>query len=143
MRQLKVNITDGGRSKYFKGTAGDCVTRAIAIVTEKDYKEVYDEIRHLLGYSPREGIKNDDTKKVMKHFGGCWNPCMGIGTGCRIHLSREYSDEGYDGIHELPIHSKIICNLSGHVCAVINGVINDTYDPSRGGTRCVYGFWAF
>jgi len=25
--------------------------------------------------------------------------------------------------------------------AVIDGVINDTYDCSREGTRCVYGYW--
>ena len=143
MKQLKVNITDGGRSKYFRGSAGDCVTRAVALVTGRDYKEVYNEIRHLIGYTPRDGVKKKDTQKIMKHFGGSWNPCMGVGTGCRIHLSGEYSDEGYESIHELPMHSSIVCNLSGHVCAVINGVIHDTFDPSRGGTRCVYGFWAF
>ena len=144
MTQLKVNITDGGRSKYFKKEqVGDCVTRAIAIATERDYKEGYNEIAKLIGYTPRNGVKSKDTKRVMKHFGGSWNACMGVGTGCRIHLSNEWSDEGYNGIHELPKHSRIICNLSGHVCAVINGVIHDTYDPSRNGTRCVYGFWYF
>lgn len=144
MAQLEVKITDGGRSKYFKAKGvGDCVTRAIAIVTGRDYKEVYNEITKLVGYSPRNGVENKDVKKIMRHFGGCWNACMGVGTGCRIHLSTEWSDEGYNGIHQLPMHSKIICNLSGHVTAVIKGVIHDIYDPSRGGTRCVYGFWAF
>lgn len=28
-----------------------------------------------------------------------------------------------------------------HLCAVVNGVVRDTYDPSRCGTRCVYGYW--
>lgn len=41
---------DGGRSKYFKGNAGDCVTRAIAIATGFDYKEVYDNIKDLVGH---------------------------------------------------------------------------------------------
>ena len=143
MSRLKVHITDGGRSKYFKGSAGDCVTRAVAIVTGRDYKEVYDEIKNLLGYSPRNGIKHKDTKKVMAFFGGGWHPCMGIGTGCKIHLSSDFCDDGYNGINQLPMHSKIICNLSGHVTAVIDGVIHDTFDPSRNGTRCVYGFWYF
>ena len=31
--------------------------------------------------------------------------------------------------------------LSKHITAVVNGVIHDTYDPSRGGSRCVYGVW--
>ena len=36
---------DGGRvSAGFKGSAGDCVTRAIAILTGKPYKEIYSEL---------------------------------------------------------------------------------------------------
>jgi hypothetical protein len=31
--------------------------------------------------------------------------------------------------------------VSKHYCAVIDGVIHDTSDPSRDGTRCVYGYW--
>lgn len=36
---------------------------------------------------------------------------------------------------------RIIVRLSRHISAVIDGVIHDTYDPSRDGTRCVYGYW--
>ena len=54
---------------------------------------------------------------------------MGIGTGCKVHLKAD----------ELP-KGRIICNLSRHYCAVVDGVINDTYDPSRGETRCVYSY---
>jgi len=25
---------------------------------------------------------------------------------------------------------------------VLDGVIHDTHDPSRGGRRCVYGYWS-
>ena len=36
---------DGGRAAAgYKGTTGDCVTRSIAIPTEKSYKEVYDAL---------------------------------------------------------------------------------------------------
>jgi hypothetical protein len=31
--------------------------------------------------------------------------------------------------------------VSRHAVAVIDGVIHDTYDCSRGGKRCVYGYW--
>ena len=55
---------------------------------------------------------------------------MRIGTGCKVHLKSD----------ELPI-GRIIVRLSKHVCAVIDGVINDTYDCSREGTRCVYGYY--
>ena len=33
---LEFSYNDGGRSKYFKGEAGDCVVRAIAIATDSD-----------------------------------------------------------------------------------------------------------
>ena len=39
---------DGGRAAAgFKGTTGDCVTRAIAIATGKPYREVYDALNEL------------------------------------------------------------------------------------------------
>jgi len=31
--------------------------------------------------------------------------------------------------------------LFKHTTAVIDGIIHDTYDPSRAGTRCVYGYF--
>jgi hypothetical protein len=30
---------------------------------------------------------------------------------------------------------------SGRGVAVVDGVVRDTHDSSRDGTRCVYGFW--
>ena len=39
---------DGGRENAgFKGQTSDCVTRAIAIVTNKPYKEVYNAINEI------------------------------------------------------------------------------------------------
>jgi hypothetical protein len=59
-----------------------------------------------------------------------WVACMQIGQGCKVHL-----------IHsELP-KGRIIASVSKHLCAVIDGVVNDTYDCSRDGTRCVYGYF--
>ena len=134
MNRLQFVENDGGRSVYFNGTSvGDCVTRAVAIATGKDYKQVYDEIAKIVGYTPRNGLKHSDTKKVMKHFGGYWNPRMKIGSGCTTHLNAD----------DLPVHGRLVCNVSKHVCAVIHGVLNDTYDCSRDGTRCVYGYWWF
>lgn len=124
---------DGGRSVYYKSKdVGDCVVRSIAIAKNSDYKAVYDETRNFLGYSPRNGIENKDTKKLLAHFGGKWHATMAIGSGCKVHLRKD----------ELP-SGRIVCNCSGHLVAVINGIINDTHDCSRNGTRCVYGYWVF
>ena len=127
------NYNDGGRSRYFKAKGvGDCVVRALAIATNSDYKEVYDKAMNFLGYSPRNGIKHKDTKNLMVHFGGFWHPTVTIGSGCKVHLRDD----------ELP-KGRIVCSCSRHLVAVINGIINDTYDCSRNGTRCVYGYWVF
>ena len=125
---------DGGRSKYFSAQkVGDCVTRAVAIATGRDYKEVYNEIKAVVGYTPRNGIYKKDAKKVMAHFGGVWVACSGIGVKERIHLNNA----------EIPLQGRFVCNLNKHVTCVIDGVINDTYDPSKNGTRMVYGYWKF
>ena len=70
---------------------------------------------------------------VIASLGGQWVSCMGIGTGCTTHLR----------VDEIPMQGRIIASVSKHLTAVIDGVINDTYDPSRDGTRCVYGYWKF
>jgi hypothetical protein len=57
---------------------------------------------------------------------------MEIGKGCKVHLRAD----------ELP-KGKIICSVSRHLVAVIDGVINDTHDCSRDGNRCVYGYYTF
>lgn len=127
---MNFTYNDGGRSKYFKGKSGDCVTRAIAIVLEKDYKEVYDKCKKYLGYSPRNGVKKKDTRKLMEQFGFNWYSLMGIGTGCTTHLRKE----------ELP-KGRIVCKCTSHLVACIDGEVNDTHDSTRGGNRCVYGYW--
>jgi hypothetical protein len=55
---------------------------------------------------------------------------MNIGRGCRVHLKTD----------ELPA-GRLIVPCSKHTTAVIDGVIHDTYDPSRHETRCVYGYF--
>ena len=56
---------------------------------------------------------------------------MGIGTGWKVHLK----------MNELPLGT-IIVSVSKHLVTVIDGVIQDTYDPSCNETRCVYGYWS-
>ena len=130
---MKVVYNTGGREKYFKGYAGDCVTRAVAIATGRDYKEVYDEISAMLptGQSARDGVSKKMTRKYLEQLGWTWHPIMKIGSGCTVHLRAD----------ELP-SGTIICSLSGHIATVIDGVLHDTYDCTRGGTRCVYGYWS-
>lgn len=131
---------DGGRSNYFTGkNVGDCVTRAIAIASGMDYKEVYKAFSKLnaergVARSARNGVytKSKAFKDTMREWGFRWVATMQIGSGCQTHLKAD----------ELP-KGRIVCRLSKHYVAVIDGVINDTYDSSRNGQRCVYGYWVY
>jgi hypothetical protein len=80
----------------------------------------------------RDGIytKRKPFKDYMSARGWRFIPTMGIGTGCKVHLRSE----------ELP-KGRIIANVSKHLVAVIDGIIHDTHDCTRNGTRCVYGYW--
>jgi len=140
------NRNDGGRSAAgFHGTTGDCVTRAVAIASGRPYQEVYDRLsdgareqRVMKGQkrsaSARDGVYTSRKwfKDYLLELGAIWTPTMFIGSGCTVHLKSD----------ELP-KGNIIASVSKHLVAVIDGVINDTHDCSREGTRCVYGYWTF
>lgn len=162
---------DGGRKAAgYKGLTGDCVTRSVAIASGLPYQEIYDALsdgsrnqRVTRGSrrkaSSRNGVnvRRKWFKDYMKSIGFQWVSCMGIGTGCKVHLT--------DG--ELPM-GRLVVSVSKHYTAVINGVIHDTHDPQREAhviepdtgrelrdgewrnqngicriaRRCVYGYWA-
>jgi hypothetical protein len=134
--------SDGGRAKAgYKGEAGDCVTRAISIATGRPYQEVYDALNRLAQLeragkrkrgksSSRTGVYKNTIRRYMESIGWKWTPTMQIGSGCRVHLRAD----------ELP-SGRLVVSLSRHMAAVVDGVVHDTGDPSRGGTRCVYGYF--
>ena len=136
------SYNDGGRSDAgFKGTAGDCVVRAITIATGFTYSEIYSTMnlfvkderltkRKRNKSASRTGVHKDQIQKFLNALNWTWTPTMFIGQGCKVHLK---ADELPSGI--------LIVSLSKHVTCVVDGVINDTYDCSRNGTRCVYGYW--
>ena len=127
---------DGGRADAgFKGQTGDCVARAIAIATGKPYREVYNDLadgmQKLTGKkSARDGVSKKVYEKVLETYGWKWTPTMAIGSGTKVHLRPD----------ELPA-GVVITRLSRHIATVVDGVVQDTHDPSRGGTRAVYGYW--
>lgn len=123
---------DGGRADAgFRGDAGDCVTRAIAIATGLPYRVVYDDLANRNGKTVRDGVPRRVFQGYLEELGWDWTPTMRIGSGCTVHLRAD----------ELPT-GRLIARLSRHVCAVVDGVVHDTFDPSRDGTRCVYGYFA-
>ena len=139
---MKHIYSDGGRSKYYKmKDVGDCVTRAICNATGSDYKEVYDSlnliaknektsVRKNKKSNARNGVFKYTYKKYLENNGWEWHACSGIGIGCTMHLNE----------NELP-SGTLILSLSKHLTCVKNKVLYDTYDCSRDGERCVYGYW--
>jgi len=144
---MKFKYNDGGRKEVGrKGHTSDCVARAIAIASELPYQEVYDVLAQGNGTqrkSCRDKKKRGRTasnginvrrkwfKDYMASIGFKWTPTMFIGSGCKVHLKSD----------ELP-KGRLVVNVSKHYTTMIDGVINDTYDCSREGTRCVYGYWS-
>lgn len=133
---------DGGRAKagHEKERVGDCVARALAIVTGRGYDEVCASLldaargeRSVTKSDPHKGIYTGRIwfKRYMRGLGFTWTATMGIGTGCKVHMR--------DG--EVPAKGRLLICLSQHYTAVIDGVVMDTYDPCREGKRCVYGWW--
>lgn len=131
---MKHIYNDGGR-----GTTqhrGDCVVRAIAIATERPYAEIRDRVNYLAdevyfdGSDASAGVHKKLYKDYLRSLGWVWTATMHIGSGCKVHLR-----EG-----ELPM-GRLLVSVSRHLVAVIDGVIHDTHDCSRNGTRCVYGYW--
>lgn len=132
---------DGGRALAgYVGDAGDCVTRAIAIAAELPYQVVYDALHERAKNerlkrkrrSPRRGLHKTTYDPYLEALGWKWTPTMSIGSGCKVHLRAD----------ELP-KGRLIVNVSKHLVAVVDGVILDTHDPSRGGRRCVYGYYTY
>ena len=142
-------LNDGGRDATgFKGGAGDCVVRSIAIAARLPYMQVYEDLRdanaryaelkhdklarrlNLKGSSPRNGNHRNVFHDYILSHGFEWVPTMKVGAGCQVHLRP----------NELPVGTLIV-KVSKHLTTIMDGVIHDTHDPSRGGSRCVYGYY--
>jgi hypothetical protein len=138
---------DGGRALAgYKGMTGDCVCRAVCIASGLPYQEVYDRLsegnatqRKTKRGSKQTGqrtaahginVKRKWFQDYMNSIGFEWIPTMFIGQGCKVHLRGD----------ELP-KGRLVVAVSGHYTAMIDGVLHDTNDCSRSGSRCVYGYF--
>lgn len=125
-------FNDGGRAAAgFRGSAGDCVARSIAIATGLPYREVYDALNALGAReragkrrrgksSARTGVYKPTIRKFMASLGWEWVPTMKVGVGCTVHLDAD----------ELPA-GRIVVSVSRHLTAMVDGIIHDTHDPRR------------
>jgi hypothetical protein len=119
---LRWAYDDGGRGSAglefnFEDEINECVTRAIAIATGRAYGEVYDmvdEFGRAAGHLDIacEGVPFELTRELMSEIGWRWVPLRNASlvTG------------------SLPDEPRLIADMPGHVCAIIDGVVRDKHD---------------
>jgi hypothetical protein len=139
MAQTKINklfkLNDGGREKYStqfkKATSRDCVTRAIAISAKKDYMKVWNYFAEANAASGRRktadsGVTTPQYEKYLKELG---------------YSKVERKKYRYFNEESVKHYKNAIFQVSGHVVAIVNGKINDTYDCMRSGNRLLYNVY--
>ena len=105
-----------------KNNISDCVIRSLAVLTNRTWREVYDELSDLAG---DEGLMFENAEFV-----------------------EDYLDERYDRVphisktvgefsQEYPI-GKYAVTMPNHITAIIDGDIIDSFDPSNRVIRCVW-----
>ena len=121
--------SDGGRGQYFKGKAGDCAARAMAIALNRDYLFCYDELAIQVQSSTgkrsaRNGVLKSDYTRVLARHGFHW-------FSAPIFQNRKARCADLTGV--------VIARQAKHYVAVIDGVVHDTFDSTQ---KMVYGYWA-
>jgi hypothetical protein len=122
---------DGGRKQAgYKGLAGDCGARAIAIALDMDYQAAYNLLAQAnkncgKSKSARNGIDKDIYSDVLKSLGWFW-------------VSAPKFDGRRAKTADLPAGT-YIARQAGHFVAVKDGIPQDTWNSSE---KMVYGYWA-
>lgn len=139
---------DGGyATSGFTGKHPNQVVVALAIATGQPYRETYHAVyRRQVEYVRRTrrkhikakgaaisevGVWPEVSRAYLRELDWTWTPVMKVGSGVTMHLR-------YD---ELPDEVLLIASVSRGLVTVVNGVAQAIDDPSRGGSRAVYGFW--
>ena len=145
---MEFNYNRGGYTRGSGLNRGDCVPRAITIATELPYQIVFDELQRRQtewriksnskkAYHKKPhrnkcymGTYKEAYKPYLEELGWTWVPKMFIGQGFKTYLRKE----------DLP-PGRLIVKVRKHLTAVVDGVVNDTWDCSQGGNKGVYGYY--
>jgi len=147
----EVQITDGGHAAAkMRGTGRkSCVPRAISIALGLDYRETHETLevaqQEWATTGRTSNAKRTAAGKTIAQYGvhkQVYNPFLAergwhFVSLMEVGKQRERNPRFCD----LPTTGTIIAGVSNHMCAVVDGVIHDSHDPTRGGTRTVYGYW--
>lgn len=128
---MKWQYHDGGRSiAGYSRSTGDCVTRAIAIITNLSYMSTYEMVNRYCSQernrrsSACSGVSKSTIDRIMKNLGFKWIPK-------RFKWGEEY------------MQGKVILNLSAHVVPIIGDTYFDTSPSQLKKGVMVYGYWQY
>jgi hypothetical protein len=122
---------DGGRSKAgFVGLTGDCVPRAISIATGIAYRDVYHALQQSSPQSPRYGVSESVYSQYLKQRG--WQHR-------RIDGGLVDEEKFPDGL--VIIGCQKTYPSKGHLFALVEGSIRDTWDVRDDGAYLTKEVW--
>jgi len=118
---------------------GHSIVRAVAIAAKMEYKQVYDAIaeghqsQKDSGKKPRNPIDGIDTKskwfkKLMFDWGFVWRCC-------------EDKSQVVEVSFDMLPSGRLVVALSGHYTCVIDGKVNDFFNPFRFSQNVIKGYW--
>ena len=120
---------------------GDCATRGIAIAAPLEYGQAR-QLLDKVGYAAHEWSEVPITYRDAD--GGV--PIAVVRRVLEHELGWEYHDlsttQPTFEIDRLPMGSVVVMLASnGHLCAVVDWVLYDTYDSREGGQATIAGYW--
>ena len=122
---------DGGRAASgFVGLTGDCVTRSISIATGRAYRDVYAELGKAAEKSPRNGVHLPIAMRYLEQSD--WQ-CE---SGCDFPFEKEFLPSGVVIVHLVSDDRG-----SSHMCAVVDHVVYDTWNPADDDDVRVRDMW--
>lgn len=116
---IEYRYSDGGRRKYYKAMGvSDCACRALAISTNKDYKESYDLCnKYIRGRDTvRNGMSPQAIKVMMKALGYRRVNCENR----NVHISDMAKKKG-----------TFYILIKGHALCMRDGIIYDTWNSGK------------
>lgn len=135
---------DGGRrdallktnDSRYSGNVRDCVARALAIMTERPYTEVWER---LAAINQSEGRRHSANNGVFVGRQGFREYAESLGL---VYVSLRDANGFHPMLKDLTLPSgRIVLNVRQHSVAMIDGVLHDTHHCSPHGRVLVRGYW--
>lgn len=130
LRRLAATAAETGPSAFLVDCDGQALPGSLRALNRLAQTERVGKRKRKRSNS-RTGVFRRTYQRYLESLGWCWISTIEIGSGCQVHLRAS----------ELP-QGPLLVRVSRHLTAVIDGLIYDTHDCSRGGTRCVYGYFS-